>query len=67
MSEKHPEEMEIIRVKNRLNSGTKDILVNILFKKKIVVEIQLGIHTDQSNFIKLSDKFNHFLYELVRS
>lgn len=37
--------LKILRIKNRLNKGTKDILMNIKFgkKKTMVGEIQLGI------------------------
>ena len=38
-----------------------------MFKKTCVVEIQLSINSDSSNFIKCSDQFNHFIYELLRS
>jgi hypothetical protein len=37
ISKKHPEEFKIIRVKNRLNKGNKDILMNILYKNTIIV------------------------------
>jgi hypothetical protein len=43
--------MEIIRVKNRLNQGTKDILINIRYRNQILVEMQLSIDGDKSNFI----------------
>ena len=32
----------------------------------MVIEIQLAIKSERSNFIKHSDKFNHFIYELQR-
>lgn len=35
--------MRIIRVKNRLNKGNKDILMNLLYRNEIIVEIQLAI------------------------
>lgn len=43
--------MDIIRVKNRLNQGTKDILINIRYRNQILVEMQLSIDGDKSNFI----------------
>ena len=43
--------MEIIRVKNRLNQGTKDILINIRYRNQILVEMQLSIDGDKSYFI----------------
>ena len=62
-----PETIKIIRVKNKLEKITKDILINILYKKTIVIEIQLAIKSDKSKFIQHSKVFNHFLYELERS
>ena len=61
-----PDLFKIVTVRNRLSSVTKDILVNILYRNKIVIEMQLGIKTDKSRFIECSDKMNHFIYELQR-
>lgn len=63
----HPEMLRIVRVKNRLRKGTKDILVNLLYRETMLVEMQIAINSSQSNFIDCSDKFNHYLYELQRS
>lgn len=41
--------------------------MNLMFKKEIVIEIQLAVNTNKSNFVDCSDKFNHFIYELERS
>ena len=62
LSEKNPENLEIIRVKNRLSQGTKDILINFRFKNMLTAEMQLSVDEDKSNFIKCSDKANHFIY-----
>lgn len=43
MSVKNPEKLKIIRVKNRLNKSTNDILVNIKFNNLITAEIQLAV------------------------
>lgn len=56
-----------MKLRNRLELGTKDILINILYKGKMLVEMQLGIVTARSKFIDFSNKFNHTLYELKRS
>ena len=37
-----------------------------MYRKKIVIEMQLGIKSDKSRFIECSDKMNHFIYELQR-
>lgn len=55
-----------MRVKNRLNGPNKDILINIFYMQKIMVEIQLAIK-EESPFLICSDKFSHFIYELTRS
>ena len=57
---------KIVTVRNRLSGVTKDILVNIMYRNKIVIEMQLGIKSDKSRFIECSDKMNHFIYELQR-
>ena len=57
-----PEIFKIVTVRNRLSGVTKDILINILYRNKIVIEMQLGIKTDKSRFIECSDKMNHFIY-----
>ena len=59
--------IKIIRVKNRLNKGNKDILMNLLFRGEMVVEMQLAIKSDKSKFIECSYNFNHYLYELRRA
>ena len=61
-----PELFKIVSVRDRLAYVTKDILVNILYRNKIVIEMQLGIKSDRSRFIECSDKMNHFIYELQR-
>ena len=66
-SRDEPKKLKIVRVKNRLRRGTNDILVNVLFNNKILCEIQLGVVSKTSEFIKCSNEFNHFLYELKRS
>lgn len=59
--------MKIIRVKNRLNKGNKDILINLLYRDEIIVEIQLAIKSEKTKFIECSYNFNHYLYELKRA
>lgn len=59
--------MKIVRVKNRLHRGTKDILLNIMLHEQVLCEIQLAIKSNVSPFILYSDKFNHYVYELKRS
>lgn len=66
-SEINPKTIKIVKVKNRLGKGTKDILLNILFHEHFLCEIQLAIKVDQSEYILWSDKFNHYIYELQRS
>ena len=56
-----------MRIKNRLEQGTKDVLLNLLFEEKILIEIQLAIDTGKNKFMECSDKFNHFIYEVKRA
>lgn len=43
MNKEDQQNFKILRVKNRLSKGNKDILVNLLYKSKILVEVQLAI------------------------
>ncbi len=52
--------LQIVVIKNRLNLGTKDVLLNIKFHN-IVCEVQLALIFDKSD-----NEFNHKLYELIR-
>ena len=63
----HPETLRIVRVKNRLRRGTKDILVNLVYRNVLLVEMQIAVNSSKSNFLDCSDKFNHYIYELQRS
>lgn len=62
---------KIMRVKDRLNQGTRDVLINAWISKKngtgIICEIQLAVITNIDKKQELLDQFNHFLYELKRS
>lgn len=59
--------MKIVRVKDRLEKGTKDILINILYKNTLLIEMQLAVTTNRTKFIDFSNKYNHVLYELKRA
>ena len=61
-----PEIFKVVSVRNRLSYVTKDILINILYRDRLVIEMQLGINSDKSTFIESSNKINHFIYELQR-
>lgn len=57
----------IIRVKDRLNSGTRDILINAQVGNGLVCEIQLAVTSNIDKKQELLDQYNHFLYELKRA
>ena len=50
MDHHRPDLLRIVNVRNRLSSVNKDILVNLMYRNKVKVEIQLGIKTE-SKFI----------------
>jgi hypothetical protein len=56
-----------VKIKNRLEDKSNDILINLFFKERILCEIQLGIFKEVNDKEKLYSEFNHFLYELIRS
>jgi hypothetical protein len=59
--------MKILRVKNKLHEGNKDILINLLYKDSMIVEMQLAIKTQKTKFSECANKFNHYLYEMKRA
>jgi hypothetical protein len=44
----NPNIIKVIRVKNRLASGTQDILINIRFFNEMIGEIQLAIDSKKN-------------------
>ena len=53
-----------MKVKDKLRTETRNILMNLLYRDTMVVEIQLGINSDKSTFIQCSNDMNHLIYEL---
>ena len=69
ISENNSDKMKVIRVKNRLKSGTNDLLLNVRYNNQVTAEIQLKIKSKsaQSRFQTCSYNFSHFIYEIQRS
>ena len=67
VSDTNPDLWKVLRIKNRLSEGTKDILINLTYRKEAIVEIQLQVDEAKSKFIIHSSGFKHYLYELSRS
>jgi hypothetical protein len=65
--EKEDKKFEIVRVKDRLNQGTRDILINAQYDGGLVWEIQLAVTSHIDKKQELLDKYNHVLYELKRA
>lgn len=58
----------IVRIKDRLSTGTRDILINATFTPGgLVGEIQLAVISNIDKKQELLDQYNHFLYELKRA
>ena len=64
ISKSNPEILRIARVKNRLNTGNRDIFVNVMYRNKLMVEMQLNLTSKSNKFIEYSGKFSHYIYEL---
>lgn len=62
LSDRQPKLMKIVRVKNRLKQGTKDILINVTFNEKYLCEFQLAVNAVRSKFIEYSNMFSHYIY-----
>ncbi len=59
--------LEVVRVKDRLKTANRDILVNFRYGKYLVAEVQLCIDSSHdSPEITKKSKFRHYLYELER-
>lgn len=56
----------LVRVANRLQKGTNDILVNVKYRN-VLCEIQLAVANKNNTFIEYSNAFNHYFYEIKRS
>ena len=67
ISRKKPDLFKIIRVKNKLDMPTKDILINVLYRNILVIEVQLAVKTEKTPFSMNLSKFHHFIYELQRA
>jgi len=57
----------IIRIKDRLANGTRDILINAQISRGIPCEIQLAVASNMEKKQEMLDQYNHFLYELKRA
>ena len=66
--EKHSD-IQLIRVKNRLDTGNRDFLINFSFTGcNLICELQVGLKDGKSDPKEsMRDHFNHFIYELCRS
>ena len=58
---------EVLRVKNRLQTNNRDLLINFRYGDILVGEAQLGIDSSVSKLAKLNYEFCHYIYELERS
>ncbi len=67
ISDQFPHKFKIIRIKNRLEQGTHDIMINAKLNNLINCEVQIAVNTSQSEFMRCSNKINHFIYELERA
>ena len=56
---------KLVRIKNKLDEPTNNIIINYLFMGKVECELQLSVQNlknkEQNYFI-----FSHFIYELIR-
>lgn len=62
-------DIEIARIKNRLDTGNRDFLVNFKLRGcAVLCEVQIGLKAGKAdNKAVLLDHYNHFIYELYRS
>jgi hypothetical protein len=56
---------KLVRIKNKLDTPSNNIMINYLFMGKIQCELQLSIQEPKGKE-KRYYNFNHFVYELTR-
>jgi hypothetical protein len=57
------EGVKIVRIKNRLETGNRDFLINFMFGEcKLICEVQVGLKDSSEEKGSYLDHFNHFLY-----
>ena len=61
-----PEIFRVVKIKDRLDSFNKDVLINVVYRETIVIEIQLNINKE-SRFLQSCDLLNHMIYALQRA
>lgn len=66
-SENNRQRFKVVRIKDRLSLGTRDIMINAQINRGLVCEIQLSVTSHSDKKQELLDSYNHFLYELKRS
>lgn len=59
--------ISIVRFKDRLSQGSRDILINLQIGKSPLSQLQLSVTNQVQQKQDLLDKYNHFLYELKRA
>lgn len=57
--------MELVRIKNKLDTKDNNILVNYLFKGQLQCELQVSVQKIEGKELNYY-AFSHFLYELTR-
>ena len=67
MNKTDRDRFKIVRVKDRLEQGTRDIMINGQVNRGLVCEIQLSVTNSSDKKQNLLDNYNHFLYELKRA
>ena len=68
MSQEKNSPFKIIRVKNRLETGNRDLLINLMYRDTSLVEMQLCLNMKKNDKkIGFSNAFSHYIYELKRS
>jgi len=62
------DKLEIVRIKDRLDTQNEDFLINIKLNNcPLICEVQVGFKSSLDEKAVFLDHFNHFLYELRRS
>lgn len=59
--------LKIIRIKNRLQQQSNDLLINLFFANKVECQLQLSVDNHYHNLDKSVSSFNHYVYQIIRA
>ena len=63
----YPEMLRILKINNNLETEERSILMNLMYKNKVIIEVKLGINLDKPGLINCSNIFKKMIFDLQKS